>query len=75
MLVVFHNLQIGRYWKNKAGEKYVKIWKKRAVFSAFLLYLCFKNEGFSVKFTVKVKKKSCFYVFFIMCKNAIRKWD
>ena len=56
MLVVFHNLQIGRYWKNKTIEKYVKIWKNVAVFSAFLLYLCFENEGFSVKFTIKVEK-------------------
>ena len=56
MLVVFHNLQIGRYWKNKTSEKYVKIWKNSTVFSAFLLYLCFKNEGFSVKFTIKVKR-------------------
>ena len=60
MLVVFHNLQIGRYWKNRMSEKYVKIWKKWSVFSAFLLYLCFENEGFSVKFTVKVKNDVAF---------------
>jgi hypothetical protein len=56
MLVVFHNLQIGRYWKKRMSEKNVKIWKNMDVFSAFLLYLCFKNEGFSVKYTVKLKK-------------------
>ena len=56
MLVVFHNLQIGKCWKNKQGEKYVNIWKKRGVFSAFFLYLWLINECFSVKYTVKLEK-------------------